>query len=159
MARPFRLPRPRRADPEGDLQRRIVALLREARIDFCHVPNSTGRGNARKQGELAVLGVEPGVPDLLIFDPPPCRKPLMRDPYAVALRGLECANQDWWPIGACLELKGIDRVKPVWPWEDRRATPEQRAFLRRRAASGLWAVAVAGPSDAEAQLRAWGYLP
>lgn len=159
MATPYRRPRPRRADPEGDLQREIVGLLRLAGVDFCHVPNSTGRRGARRQGQLKALGVERGVVDLLIFDPPPCRCPLILDPYRVAL-GLDAPGvlAHWWPSGACLELKNKDRAKPVWPWEDRRASEEQRAFLRRRAASGLWAVAVCGPSEARAQLKAWGYL-
>ena len=127
--------RPRRADPEGDLQRRIVGLLRLAQIDFCHVPNSTGRSGARRQGQLAALGVTPGVADLLIFDPPP--------------GGLGF-------VGAALELKAKDRLRTVLPWEDKRASAEQRAWLRRRWEGG-WAVAVCGPGEAKAQLRAWGY--
>lgn len=162
-ARPFRMPRKRRADPEGDLQRKIVGLLRLAGVDFCHVPNSTGRAGARGQAKLVELGVERGIPDILIFDKPPNAGPAQSidtDPYRHAL-GLDAPGvlTHWWPCaGACLELKATDRVKPVWPWEDKRATEEQRAFLRRRAASGLWAVAVCGPAEAEAQLRAWGYL-
>lgn len=149
--------RPRRADPEGDAQRKIVALLRRAGVDFCHVPNSTGRGDARKQVQLHELGVEVGISDLLIFDRPPnAGPPLSIDPYRVAL-GLD-ERGTWRPVGACLEMKGKDRVKPVWPWEDKRASEAQRAFLRRRAASGLWAVAVCGPGEAEAKLREWGYL-
>lgn len=132
----YRRPRPRRADPEGDLQREIVGLLRLAGIDFCHVPNSTGRGGARRQAQLKALGVTAGISDLLIFDPPP---------NAVAL------------VGACLELKAADRMSPVLPWDDKRASPEQREFLRKRCAQG-WAVAVCGPKEARAQLVAWGYL-
>jgi hypothetical protein len=158
---PYRRPRARREDPEGDLQRELVGELRLAGIDFCHVPNSTGRGGAKRQGQLKSLGVERGISDLLIFDPPPCRRPtIMMDPYRIAL-GLDApgTRTDWWPsAGACLELKSTDRVTPVWPWDDKRASVEQRAFLRRRAASGLWAVAVCGPAEARAQLVAWGYL-
>lgn len=128
--------RPRRADPEGDLQREIVGRLRAAGIDFCHVPNSTGRAGVRGQAKLVRLGVEAGVSDLLIFDPPP------RLPSGFR--------------GACLELKAVDRVTPVLPWEDKRATVEQRQFLLRRSMGG-WAVAVCGPGEALAQLRAWGY--
>jgi hypothetical protein len=136
----FRMPRPRRADPEGDLQREIVGLLRLAGVDFCHVPNSTGRGGARRQGQLKALGVERGISDLLIFDRPPAHQ-----------RGA------WIPCGACLELKAKDRASPVNPWDDKRASLEQREFLRRRHAQG-WAVAVCGPGEALAQLKAWGFL-
>jgi hypothetical protein len=162
-SKPFVLPRARRADPEGDLQRKIVGLLRLAGVDFCHVPNSTGRAGARGQGKLVSLGVERGIPDLLIFDAPPNAGPsrsIKTDPYRHAL-GLDEAPglTHWWPsAGACLELKATDRAKPVWPWDDKRATEEQRAFLRRRAESGLWAVAVAGPNEAEFWLKMWGYI-
>jgi hypothetical protein len=138
--------RKRRADPEGDLQREVVAHLRRAGVDFCHVPNSTGRGGKLQQGRLKALGVERGVPDLLLFDPTPTPQP--------------SGSMGWQRhcVGACLELKATDRAKPVPPWEDKRATDEQRAFLRRRHEQG-WAVAVCGPGEALAQLRAWGYLP
>lgn len=142
-------PRPRRADPEGDLQKRIVAELRRADVDFCHVPNSAGRGGAggkRQQAKLKALGVEAGVSDLLIFDPVPVPQPT----GSVEGWRRQC-------IGACLELKATDRVTAVPPWEDKRATPEQRSFLRRRHEQG-WAVAVCGPNEAAAQLRAWGYI-
>ena len=48
----------------------LVAELRKRKIVFCSVPN----GGLRKKGEavrLKMSGVERGVPDLLIFDPPP----------------------------------------------------------------------------------------
>lgn len=143
----YRRPRARRSDPEGDLQREIVGLLRLAGVDFCHVPNSTGRGGARRQGQLKALGVTAGVSDLIIFDPPPrLVVPLGAMPWC----------------GACLELKATDRATPVPPWDDKRASVEQRAFLRRRAcaarAGGRWAVAVCGPGEAIAQLKAWGYI-
>lgn len=136
------MPRPRRADPEGDLQREIVGLLRLHGVDFCHVPNSTGRGGARRQGQLKALGVTPGVSDILIFDRP----------------HVDWTRQGWMGVGACLELKAKDRAAPVNPWDDKRASPEQREFLRRRYAQG-WAVAVCGPAEAMAQLKVWGYLP
>lgn len=136
--------RTRRADPEGDLQKQIVAELRRADVDFCHVPNSTGRGGAggkRQQAKLKALGVEAGVSDLLIFTRP----------------SPDWTRGGWVSVGACLELKATDRVTPVPPWEDKRATVEQRSFLRRRHEQG-WAVAVCGPTEALAQLRAWGYV-
>lgn len=139
-SKPFRMPRQPRADPEGDLQRAVVADLRLAGVDFCHVPNSTGRAGARGQAKLVGLGVERGVSDILIFTPPP-----------IWLLGWTGGT-----IGACLELKAENRATPVAPWDDKRATEEQREFLRRRAAQG-WAVAVCGPGEVWVQLRAWGY--
>lgn len=137
IVKPYRRPRARRADPEGDLQRDIVGELRIAGVDFCHVPNSTGRGGARRQGQLKALGVTAGVCDLIIWD-----QPL---PLSLSF------------VGACLELKAVDRLVPALPWLDKRASVEQRKFLHKRLAQG-WAVAVCGPSEARAQLVAWGYL-
>jgi hypothetical protein len=153
IAKPYRRPRARRQDPEGDLQREIVGELRLAGIDFCHVPNSTGRSTARKQGQLKSLGVTAGVCDLIIFDHPPNRSPSNLDPYRLAAG----ERVSFWPHMAYLELKATDRATPVDPWNDKRASVEQRAFLRRRAAAGD-AVAVCGPGEARAQLVAWGYL-
>lgn len=153
MALPYRRPRARRQDPEGDLQREIVGLLRIAGVDFCHVPNSTGRGGARRQGQLKALGVERGVSDLIIFDPPKVEL------YLSPIPGPHAGSMVWSTarVGACLELKATDRATPVSPWDDKRASVEQRLFLRRRADLG-WAVAVCGPNEARAQLVAWGYL-
>ena len=135
--------RPRRADPEGDLQRRIVGLLRLAGVNFCHVPNSTGRAGARRQGQLAALGVTPGVSDLLIFDPPPVT---FERPFLLPF------------VGAALEIKARDRYRTrgVEPWDDKRASVEQREFLRTLHDRN-WAVGVCGPSEAEEWLRSWGY--
>lgn len=150
---PYRRPRARRADPEGDLQREIVGELRLAGVDFCHVPNSTGRGSSRRQGQLKALGVERGVSDLIIFDPPRVALELAQVPGPVAGTMMWSTAR----VGACLELKATDRVTPVHPWDDKRASVEQREFLRRRQIGG-WAVAVCGPGEARAQLVAWGYL-
>lgn len=146
-SKPFRMPRRPRADPEGDLQRAVVAALRLAGVDFCHVPNSTGRAGARGQAKLVGLGVERGVSDLLIFTPPRFPRRWIKT----------CAGDEFMDshVGACLELKAKDGPI-VDPWDDKRATEEQREFLRRRAASG-WAVAVCGPGEVWVQLRAWGY--
>ena len=149
----IRRPRIRRADPEGDLQRELVGELRLAGIDFCHVPNSTGRGGAKRQGQLKSLGVTPGVCDLIIWDPPRVALDLAQVPGPVAGTMMWSTAR----VGACIELKSTDRATPVLPWDDKRASVEQRAFLRRRRDLG-WAVAVCGPGEARAQLVAWGYL-
>lgn len=65
--------RRRRALPiptEDEEQRVVVQWLQLHGILFCHIPN----GGYRRRTEAAImsgLGVRKGVPDLLIFDPPP----------------------------------------------------------------------------------------
>lgn len=49
----------------------VVRALRAAQILFCAVPNG-GKRDRIEAGRLVMSGVESGVPDLLIFDPPPC---------------------------------------------------------------------------------------
>lgn len=58
--------RRRRADPEGEIQREIVARLRLARVVFCHVPNS-GKFPVQYRTKLKAMGLEAGMPDLLVF--------------------------------------------------------------------------------------------
>jgi hypothetical protein len=54
---------------ERDIQARVVALLRFHGVLFCHPANESAgpvQWHARRQS----AGVEPGVPDILIFDEP-----------------------------------------------------------------------------------------
>lgn len=51
----------------------LVTELRKRKILFCSVPNGGFRGK-REAVRLKMSGVEKGVPDLLIFDPPPNEK-------------------------------------------------------------------------------------
>lgn len=62
---PLRFPR-----QEDEVQARLVAELRAAGLRFCHVPNE-GKVSRRAATLRAAAGVESGVPDLLIFTPPP----------------------------------------------------------------------------------------
>jgi len=129
---PHRPGSPRRSDPEAEIQIKIVALLRWHQVSFCHVPNSDGRAGARNQARLSRLGVETGMPDLLIFDP-------------TSPQGSHRVRHH----SAALELKS----------DSGRATPEQTARLADLSSRG-WATAVVkGYAAAVAQLQAWGYLP
>lgn len=59
---------------EETIQRHVVARLRIARAVFCHVPNGS-KATPQYRAKLKALGLEPGVPDLLIFSAPigrPC---------------------------------------------------------------------------------------
>lgn len=51
---------------EETIQRHVVARLRLARAVFCHVPNGS-KATPGYRAKLKALGLEPGVPDLLIF--------------------------------------------------------------------------------------------
>jgi hypothetical protein len=48
----------------------VVRELRKRKVVFCSVPNG-GRRDLREASKLKASGVEAGVPDILIFDPPP----------------------------------------------------------------------------------------
>lgn len=127
---PIRFPR-----EEDEAQARLVADLRINGVLFCHVPNE-GRISKRAAVIRRALGVERGVPDILIFSPP------------VLSSGLRFA-------GAALELK----ILPNTPTED------QARWLHGLHLSG-WLVAVISGRTADEvvlrgrqQLTTWGYLP
>ncbi|HEY8417043.1 MAG TPA: VRR-NUC domain-containing protein [Limnochordales bacterium] len=111
---------------EDQEQRVVVEWLRWHGILFAHVPN----GGYRRRVEAAIfrgLGVQPGVPDLLIFDPPPAEpgRP-----------------------GAALELKRR---------RGGRATQAQLQWLAELARRGWAVAVCRGAEEAIAQLEAWGY--
>lgn len=86
-----------RRRPEQDLQRGVAQLLDAAGFLWCHVPN----GGARSRTEAAIMngmGVKAGVPDILIFAPPP------------RMRGYELRPLS----GVAIELKaGSNRETPA----------------------------------------------
>jgi hypothetical protein len=105
----------------------LAKTLRMARIAFAAVPNA-----ARRSVVVATMlkaeGMQPGFPDVLIFDAPPARP--------------EC-------VGAAIEMKRADGKG--------RATDEQEEWLIALAARG-WATKVAhGYADARAWLAELGY--
>ena len=55
---------------EAAEQRILAQWLDFRRILWCHVPNGGAR-NVVTGAALKAMGVKPGVPDVLIFDPPP----------------------------------------------------------------------------------------
>lgn len=56
--------------PEEEEQIALVQWLRLHKIAFAHTPNE-GKHKVQYRAKQARLGVQPGVPDLLIFDRPP----------------------------------------------------------------------------------------
>lgn len=106
----------------------VVKALRRARLRFCAVPNG-GMRDAQTARMLRAEGLVAGVPDLLIFDPPP---------------GVLEA------VGTALELKRADRGEGA-------VSGEQREWLAALSARG-WATLVGfGAQDALGKLRALGY--
>ena len=62
---------------ENQEQIALVKLLDAAGLCFFHVPNSSGRGGiaaARYGHHLKRMGRKPGVPDVIILNPPPLFK-------------------------------------------------------------------------------------
>lgn len=62
----------RRVAREEPTQVAVAQLLDAAKVLWCHVPNGGAR-NVITGAKLKRQGVKPGVPDVLIFDPPPKR--------------------------------------------------------------------------------------
>lgn len=57
--------------PEERIQAHVVAQLRLAGVDFAHPPNES-KSTPGYRAKLKAMGLSPGIPDLLIFTPPPC---------------------------------------------------------------------------------------
>lgn len=77
---------------EETIQKHVVARLRLARAVFCHVPNGS-KAPPSYRAKLKALGLEPGVPDLLIFSAPigrPCALELKTEKGR-----LSPAQSDW----------------------------------------------------------------
>lgn len=126
----------RRGNPEETIQIEVVARLRRAGVRFFHCPNGS-KATASYRAKLWTLGLEAGVPDIVIVTKPPLRYEAWKNGTA----------QDWW-CGAALELKAPKG----------RASDEQKQWLSDLAGLG-WATAVTyGLDEALAQLRAWGYI-
>lgn len=79
----------RRGSPEAEIQKRVVAALRLARVSFFHVPNE-GEFPPQYRAKLVRLGVQPGVPDLIIVTP----SPAYRRPAALELKAPEGKPSD-----------------------------------------------------------------
>lgn len=126
MSRPFRR---RNVSPErDDVQIPLVGELRAAGVFVHHSNNSTGRAGQRAQALVMRAGVYAGMPDLLIFDPPP------------NMPGR---------IGAALELKAEGGGKP---------SDAQFACMARLETLGWATAWAKGYELARARLVTWGYL-
>ena len=124
----------RRRQPEEAIQIAVVAHLRKHGVRFFHVPNGS-KASAGYRAKLWSLGLEAGVPDIVIVDKPYGSRESLSEPTPWA--------------GAALELKA-DKGRP---------SDEQKQWLSDLAVRG-WATAITyGLDEALAQLRAWGYLP
>lgn len=123
---------------EEEIHKRVVAHLRRAGLqdhEFFHSPNE-GRCSPRMAARRKAMGVNAGVPDLIIVRPPP------------ALVALESISENTRSGPCALELKS----------EKGTATAAQKLWLANAAANG-WATAVTKGLDAALeQLKEWGYL-
>lgn len=111
---------------EDQEQRVVVQWLEMHGVLFAHVPN----GGYRRPVEAAIfrgLGVQPGVPDLLIFDPPP-----LADGYC----------------GTAIELKRR---------QGGRLTPRQREWLEALRRRRWYTAVCRGADEAIRTLERLGY--
>lgn len=111
-------PRQRERD---EVHRPLVARLRLAKIMFCHVPNES-MANIAGRVLLRDMGLLPGMPDLLIFDPPTLRETWPFRGVAIELKapGQEPTPTQYAVLGA-LESRGWlcswhDSVHSVVVW-------------------------------------------
>lgn len=112
---------------ESTEQIKVVRRLREARYLFCHVPNGVEITERAKRTFIAE-GVQKGVPDLMIFTPPP-NKPEF--------------------VGCALEMKTTARGSGLRPNQKRWGADLQKV-------GWVWIVGW-GAKDAIAKLRELGY--
>lgn len=111
-----------------DVEQKIVVIaLERFGILFTHVPNGGNRGRT-EAARLKGQGVKAGVPDLLIFDPPP-------------------AYPD--KVGMALEMK---RVKGSV------TSPDQKAWIEELTARNWIAVICKGSGEALDELQRAGYF-
>lgn len=127
--------------PEAVEQAVVVAVLRSAGVRFCAAPNGA---KVRKAvaAEAQAVGLEPGVPDLLIFVGEPRRS--------------------WTSRVVALEFKA-PALRPKTPGADpttySHVSPAQRAWLLGLRAFGWRAEVVYGADEAINLLRVEGVLP
>lgn len=115
--------------PSEAREQQTVAMWLDAhRIDYFHVPNETGTAHGYGlRLKMARLGVKPGVPDIVIIEPPPL------------VLGA---------AGAVIEMKRVRGSK---------TTEAQLEWLERFKRRGwAWAICK-GADDALARLAEWGY--
>ena len=145
---------------EHSEQRELVKRLRRRGILLAAVPNGAHlRGGGRAAAQLKAEGLSPGVPDLLIFDPPTELEILSeyeRDlvgalqALSPAARARVLAMAQCGP-GACIELKKSDGGR-----EPSGSAVQRRWGALLRARGWSWGVAH-GWRGAVEQLQAWGY--
>jgi len=111
---------------EEDEQKAVAMYLDTLGVLWCHVPN----GGARHKivgAKLKGQGVKRGVPDIIIFTPPPF---------------------DLRKRGAVIELKNRNGGK---------VSTEQRAWLEELEKLGWLVAICKGADEAIKQIEAWGY--
>lgn len=115
--------------PLEDVEQAELARWLDSRgVLWTHCPNG-GQRHKAVAAKLRAQGVKAGVPDVLIFDPPP----------GGSTR-----------VGVALELK---RQSPAY----RKPSPEQEAWLDALMFRGWARIVAKGADDAKRQLRGLGY--
>lgn len=131
--------RARRRKLEDIEQARLALWLDGRRINgrpllWAHVPNG-GKRHVAVARQLRAAGVKSGVPDVLIFDPPP-----LLPPFTTEAR---CAY-----VGTAIELKQA---------KGGRASDNQTAWLEALAERGWWVSVEHGADAAIKALEGLGY--
>lgn len=128
--------KPRKKAPpcptEADEQKVVAAYLDRIGVRYCHVPNGSlaagsSKGRFAKLAKMKAMGQKPGVPDLLIFDPPPADKG---------------------KIGAAIEMKRRKGGK---------VEPEQHEWLDALDTRKWACAIAHGAEEAIKTLTLWGY--
>lgn len=145
------------ATSEHSEQRELVRRARRAGLLIAAVPNGAHlRGGAREAAKLKAEGLEPGVPDLLVFDPPTDDSPVSefeRD-LVERLRALSPAGRARvLALAGCGPGAGLEMKREGG---GRLSADQQRWGELLRARGWRWGVAHGWRAGLD-QLRAWGY--
>ena len=141
---------------EHSEQVELVRRLRRAGICFAAVPNGANlRGGRRAGAALKREGMEPGVPDLLIFDAPNQLRPQKQLERDMVVRLLSLSPDALARVlalvqrgGSAIELKRVGGGQ---------LSAHQRAWGDKLRARGWRWACVHGWRAALDQLAAWGY--
>lgn len=132
--------------PEAEEQRRLVAVLR-----LCHIPFSASLNGVRLPPALAKRaheqGMEPGDPDVVVWQRPPGRR-------SSAVTGMRYCDR----VGMAIELKRPDlrpKTERAHRWSG--AEPHQRERLEMLESEGWHCVVAYGCEHALQLMREAGY--
>lgn len=117
-----------RGPTEDQIQKHFVAWLRAHGFNFFHVPNQLAARSKRHGAILKAMGVQAGVPDIVILDRPESpswanysvicielKSAIGKPTYTQTAWRLSAERHRWW-VGTCRGFdEAITLCKTIWP--------------------------------------------